>query len=525
MYQVAIFIGIYSYLIFFLGILGLLYKNILIFSSIAYLLIVLFYYFRKISLRKIYYDKFSFDKFSKFILSLLFIQVLVNLIGVFGPEIAFDSLWYHLTLPKLYLQNHSIFHIPGNLLYYSDMPKGIEMLFISALTFNGEILAKLISFSFSILILFALYKLSNNFLSKKYSLLVCLVFYSNLVVGWQSTTAYVDLGRTFFELMAFTQFYFWIKTKKDKFLLFSALMTGFSIAVKIGAFNSLFLFLFLILTISYARKEELYKIFLNLFKYILISVLVPLPWFIFSYVNTGNPFYPLFSQISINFKSNIAGLINVFLYASDPINPIYLITIPLVIYFFKKFNFIDKILVWYCLLSLSFWYINSQIGGTRFLMPYLPVFSILVIITFTYIKSKSLKNYLILVLIFISIISISYRSMANRKYVPVILGKETKSEFLVNNLNYSFGDFYDTDNYFKDNIKPQDKVLLFGFHNLYYADFPFTDSSWVKSGDRFNYVAVQNGVIPQRFSNWNKIYYNSKTKVSLYSKENKLWVY
>ena len=88
-----------------------------------------------------------------------------------------------------------------------------------------------------------------------------------------------------------------------------------------------------------------------------------------------------------------------------------------------------------------------------------------------------------------------------------------------------YGDFYDTDNFFKKNIRKDDVVLLYGFHNLYYVDFPFIDSSFVKKGDRFNYVALQKGELPKRFSNWNLIYYNSKTLVKLYSFNGQKWIY
>jgi len=127
--------------------------------------------------------------------------------------------------------------------------------------------------------------------------------------------------------------------------------------------------------------------------------------------------------------------------------------------------------------------------------------------------------------IIVSFFSIGYRGLANAKYLPVILGFESKAEFLEKHLNFSFGDFYDIDGYFANNIKPTDKVLLYGFHNLYYVDFPFIDSSWVKKGDIFNYIAVQNAILPQRFSAWSLIYKNRKTGVSLYSLGGKRWVF
>ena len=121
--------------------------------------------------------------------------------------------------------------------------------------------------------------------------------------------------------------------------------------------------------------------------------------------------------------------------------------------------------------------------------------------------------------------SIAYRFGANLKYIPVVLGKESKTEFLSNHLNFSFGDFYDVDGYFAKKIKANDTVLLYGLHNLYYIDFPFIDSSYIRKGDKFNYVAVQGDNLPERFKSWNLIYYNRKTHVKLYSMGGLKWTY
>jgi len=115
--------------------------------------------------------------------------------------------------------------------------------------------------------------------------------------------------------------------------------------------------------------------------------------------------------------------------------------------------------------------------------------------------------------------------VANTKYLPVIFQKQTKEEFLTNHLNFNFGDFYDTDNYFKTHINNTDRVLLYGFHNLYYVNFPFIDSSYVRKGDGFNYIATQNSKIPERFKFWKLIYSNKKTGVKLYSLGGQTWVH
>src|SRR5262245_17284235 len=117
MFVFAFLIGIYSHLIFFLGLEGILYKNIVIGLTVAFWGAVFICRIR--SIREIREFKSSKNKLFLFFLALFILQVLLNFIGVLGPERGFDALWYHLTLPKLYLLNHSIFFIPGGLLYYS----------------------------------------------------------------------------------------------------------------------------------------------------------------------------------------------------------------------------------------------------------------------------------------------------------------------------------------------------------------------------------------------------------------------
>lgn len=533
MFVASLTIGIYSYLIFLLGILGLLYKNIIISLSLLYFFAAFTFLF-KLKIININFTKIKLSRFSKFFLSIILLQALVNLIGALGPELAFDALWYHLTIPKIFLENHKIFHIPGNLLYYSDLPKSIDLMYLSALSFSNEILAKIIHFSFGVLSIFALYKLSRRFLNKEFSLLSCLIFYSNLVVGWQSITAYVDLGRTFFEIISLFAFLNWIEYKKTKWLVFSGITLGFAISSKLIALTSLIIFLSLFMYKKFQSREKSTKLLINFSIFVFFALLISLPWFMLSYVNTGNIFYPYFTNIPVdsgktfilpNFSVLFSDLFTLFLRLNDPITPIYLITIPLIIVNFKKYSASIKYVVYYLLLGLIIWYFVLEDRGGRFVLPYLPAFSILAAVSISLIKNNLFKYYLILLIIIVSLSSIGYRFLANYKYIPVILNIESKDNFLSNNLNFSFGDFYDTDSYFKNNIKKKDKVLLYGFHNLYYVNFPYIDSSQVRKGDRFNYIAVKNSVLPARFLDWKEIYYNKQTKVKLYSKGKKLWVY
>ncbi len=537
MFTLALLIGIYSYFLFALGLAGLFYRNYIVGTTIFYIFTI-FYFYKKTFTDKLFqcfsefkkrfeFRHFTFESIRQNItlimLSLmLMLQVLVNLVGVLGPELAFDALWYHLALPKIYLQNHSISYIPGGLLYYSAMPKLTEMLYAAGLAFGSETIPKFIHFSFGILSLIALYKLSRKFLSRVFSLLAVVLFYSNLVVGWMSITAYIDLARTFFEIMALWGFIEWFEKKKKKWFILSAVMLGFAISTKLLALGSFLIFSILIVYIAFSKKEEIKTVFNRLLSYWIIALFIVFSWLVFAFINTGNPIHPFFTNIypaKFNF-----GLINP-LNLPDPISPLYVISLPLAVFLYGKLKLPLKVISLYSFIAIVVWQITPHTGGGRFILPYLPAFSIVSVAIIEKIGQVKLRFLFVGAIIAFALFSIFYRGVANSKYIPVILGKESKSQFLSSHLNFSFGDFYDTDNYFEDNIKTDDKVLLYGFHNLYYVDFPFIDSSYVKKGNAFNYIAVQEGELPERFRFWDLIYYNDKTNVRLYSIGGLRWVY
>ena len=538
MFTLGLVIGIYSYSIYFLGLLGILYSSLVLLWTIAFILGLFYCYSTSLkkNLKSLAIPKLKKNNiFLVFLVFFLSLQILINFLGALGPELSFDALWYHLTLPKLYLLHHAIMHIPGGLLYYSDMPKLIEMLYIGGLSFGLPFLPKVVHLFFGILTLFALYKLARLWYSPLLSIFVVVIFYSNLVVGWESISAYIDLGLAFFEVMAVWGLFLWMKEKDQKRFFLSALMLGLALTTKLLAFWSILGIVVLLFLIEYKQHVARKDILRHVGTYVGIVFLIPLPWFIFSLIHTGNPLYPLFSSV-LPEKINLLQLFNpfhfitsfwtLFMHASDPISPWYLMVVPIVLFLYKKAPFSLKLLYWYSGIALFFWYITPQVGGGRFILPFLPVFSLVSVFPLAfYQKQKLVFPLASLMIVILAVVSIGYRGLANWKYMPVVLQQEQASTFLTRNLHFSFGDFYDTDGYFKTHIRPTDTVLLYGFHNLYYVDFPFIDSSWVSPGDTFNYIAVQNGALPKRFRYWSIVYTNPITHVTLYKAGGIPWVY
>jgi hypothetical protein len=500
MFALSVLLGIYSYSIFSLGLSGLLTRNNIIGLTVSWLLISLFYFKDKI---KIHFIKLN--KFEIFIISVITLQALINLIGTLGPELGFDALWYHLTLPKIWLSEHFIRFLPGAVYQYSVMPKLTETLYTAAISLGSETVAKLIHYTFGLLILVPLYQLSRRFLNRTYSLLVLMLFYSNLIVGWESVTAYVDLARTFFEILALKLLY------EDK-IVRSGITLGLAITVKLIALGSLPIYVILL----FLNKKS----FSVILRFIFFSLLIPLPWFIFSFINTGNPFYPLLSSMYTTEKIslNIKDFWVLFTQNSDPISPIYIITAPF--FFFssrQKWGRGVLHLFLYALLSLIIWFVTPRTGGGRFILPYLPVYSLVSLILIYQLKDKLLKNILIFLIIFTSLFSVLYRSLANAKYVPVLIGRQTKSRFLFSHLNFSWGDFYDKDSVITSLIPSEQKVIVYGINNMFYLPDNFIHYTAARPQDHFDWLLIRYTDIPLpvKYLNWKIIYSDPVTKVNL----------
>src|SRR5260221_506613 len=533
MFALAFAIGIFSYGIFLLGILGWLYVPIIIGITIVYW--ICFVILKKNTLRialLLCKKRVATESKSLLIILLLIwmaLQMLINFIGVLGPELGFDALWYHLTLPKLYLLWHQILHIPGGLLYYSDMPKLTEMLYIPGIVLFSDIGAKAIHFLFGILSCIALYKLGRKFFTPLLSLLTVAIFYSNLVVGWESISAYIDLSRTFFEIVALIGFFNWYESKKRKWLMYAAICMGLTIATKFLAIADIGIFLIGIFLVVIFQKRKTF--FIDCILFVICTLLIPLPWWVFSFLNTHNPFYPFFTPIypfAHNFSLQpfrlVVYLWDVFTHSSDPISFLYIAFLPF-LWIVRKWSQKEFLLLVIGLVSILTWNIYPQTGGGRVLLPYLPVLPLLAVFVYQGMKTRFLKALFLSVLFIALGSSLGYRTVANIKFIPVIFGFESKAKFLSTHLNFSFGDFYDIDGYMAHHIKSSDTVLLYGYHNLYYVDFPFIHQSWVKKGDAFDYVATDTSPPPHRFASWQLVYANPLTHIHVYKKERKIWNY
>ena len=227
----------------------------------------------------------------------LFYKVLVLFLGgslVFSllqalmPPVAWDSLLYHLTGPKLYIQAHRIESIDIPSMGYSSL---IEMLFMVGLLLRGPIVAQVLHWVFALLVLAQLYVFGLRYFDSRVAWLSMALFFSVPTIVRISSWAYVDVALMFYELTAVYVLLRWRESRNVHDLLLVGLFCGYAVGIKFTAVGLILAVVVVITTLGMQSRSVR-----NTLEPVLIlgtvAFLVTLPWLLKNWVIFDNPVYP-----------------------------------------------------------------------------------------------------------------------------------------------------------------------------------------------------------------------------------------
>jgi len=230
----------------------------------------------------------------------LFITLLVFLCMEFvlnlTPPISRDALIHHLAIPKLWLQHGGYYEIPWA--DYSYYPMYINLLYLVSLYFKNDIAPKFIHLAFGLGTGWLIYIYLKEKYDRNWGLLGMIIFFTTPIVVWLSTSAYIDLGMTFFTTGSVLAFVKWRDSeyRQIKWLLISSFCMGIAVGSKYNALIA-FLILNMILMLSYVRDTNRQMAALKYgILFFTVTALVASPWYYKNYFLTENPFYPLFNS-------------------------------------------------------------------------------------------------------------------------------------------------------------------------------------------------------------------------------------
>jgi hypothetical protein len=207
-----------------------------------------------------------------------------------GPPLARDVLTQHLALPKLYVQHHRVFNLP--FAESSFNPMQVDMLYTLALLLKCEPGASLIHALFSYLNGALIYSFLTSRASRRVGLIGSLLYLSVPLVMNLSSKAYVDLALAFF---SWASLYGLMKKGEEegKWLILSAIMSGFGAATK---YNGFLVLLLLIPWVLRGTQEGSLSGIQKAGRYFALSLAVASPWLLRNFWFTGNPFFPFLSS-------------------------------------------------------------------------------------------------------------------------------------------------------------------------------------------------------------------------------------
>lgn len=394
-------------------------------------------------------------------------MLLLLAIAALSPNIAHDSMVYHLNVPRVYVGEHGIVPIPYNL--FSNTTLNIEMLYTAALLIDDFVLANLIHYIFGASALMFLYAFARRYFDRATALLAALIFFLNPPTLGEAPIAYVDLSMGFYFLLCVYCFWQWRTSSDTRWFMLLAVFAGIFAGIKYTSLHGLVSICVAVVAVEFFSSEaKLGRVAVRLALLGGVVSLFVAPYLIKNAVITGNPVYPLMYNIfdgrwltPIQVERMLAyvdnhgmghsalNLImlpwNVTVYGKTgyanfdaTITPVWLMIIPL-FFFLKQKPALLRWLAFICVVYFVSWAASTHI--TRYLTPIYPLLSL--ICAYTAVTARrNLRNYspmignvfaTVLVLVFgVLWFSFAYKYPLRipGEFGPVLWGEQTTDEFL-----------------------------------------------------------------------------------------------
>ena len=237
------------------------------------------------------------------------IPCLLSLPGALVPEIAFDSLRYHLALPQLYLHEHRIFHVERFL--FSGFPASMEMLYGFCLSVGSEGTAKLLNWSFLPLTGAMLYGLISPLLSGPLAVLLTATFCAQPFLGSLAVFSNVDLPMMAVEFAGFICIWKSLSPTGSRLWLSAGWLFGTAMGIK---YLGLFALAGAVIAIPLASRGFIRPL---LTRTMPLALAIPAAWLAKNLLMTGNPLFPYMSGIFGSFDIEADTLRRHLAYAVD----------------------------------------------------------------------------------------------------------------------------------------------------------------------------------------------------------------
>ena len=233
--------------------------------------------------------------FEKWVIAYGGISLLLTFVLALAPPTGWDTLVYHLTGPRLFVEAGRIIH-PIDLPYLG-FPQLAEMQFTLGLLLVGERVAPLFHFGYGLMALVITVALARRAFGRNVAWLAGALLLSVPTLFSLMSRAYVDATLLFYATGALYIFLHWreLQTRGGSgrgWLLLMGLFCGFCGGVK---YTAVAIPLALGLSLIWVSRRRSFGAIAGRLALVAgPAVLVALPWTVENWLTTGNPVYPFF---------------------------------------------------------------------------------------------------------------------------------------------------------------------------------------------------------------------------------------
>ena len=215
----------------------------------------------------------------------VFLPLFASLLTRVGlPPFEWDSLVYHLYIPKVYAENHYMVYLPR--LAYSSMPLGAEIIYTWAYLWDGLGCAAAVAPVFNGLFVVAAWRLARRYMDNLWAAVAAALLFTTPAYTLYFPSAYVDMPVGALALMALFVYLRGFDGKRDAAL--AGFLSGAALGFKYTAAYALIALVPVIALDLYRRRVALRNVIIML----AVALVVASPWFAKAFVERGNPVFP-----------------------------------------------------------------------------------------------------------------------------------------------------------------------------------------------------------------------------------------
>lgn len=407
-----------------------------------------------------------------------------------------DSLAYHLAIPKLYLQHHGFYYI--DFASHSNFPFLVEMLYTPALSMGSPAGAKMVHYLYGVLLVLAVVMLVRKHFTPKAAPLAALAIAGMPIVLWEATTAYIDLATALYTVLAVHFLVDYLDSSDRRALVGCGIAAGFAASTKM---TGLALIALLAGWVVIDRFRG--RVVARAVMFVGVALLVCSPWYLKTLIYTGNPVYPFFysifggrdwtSELARNYAASQAefgmggGLGNFLLIPwnltfhwtafcdrGQPwliVGPILLVAVLLLLLARCRSRKLIGLILFF-VVQLAVWFALTQ--QSRYLIPAFAVLAVIVAgIAYADDRLRITRITLYVTFAATALVGVWMLVPFVRSAAPVVFGSETQSQYLTRTLS-----IYTAQEWINSNAPFKATVALFGDTRGFYLDRPYVWADW-----------------------------------------------